>query len=60
MAGHKHDTNPDIGAAFAGLIGGMIFLGAILYGVVLWTNKKFEGHGAEKKAAIAVEAPART
>lgn len=59
MAGHKHDTNPDLGPAFVGLIGGMIFLGAILYGVVVWTNGKFEGHGAEKKAAITVSAPAR-
>lgn len=57
MAGHKHDTNPDMGAAFTGLIGGMIFLGAILYGVVQWTNAKFEGHG-EQKAAVSVEAPA--
>lgn len=59
MAGHKHDTNPDLPAAFTGLIGGAILLGAILYGVVLWTNKKFEGHGAEQKAAVTVEAPVR-
>jgi len=60
MAGHKHDTNPDMGAAFTGLIGGAILLGAILYGVVQWTNSRFEGHAAgEKKAAITMEAPAR-
>jgi hypothetical protein len=58
MAGHKHDTNPDLPAAFMGLIGGAILLGAILYGVVLWTNARFAGHeeGA-KKAAIAVAVP---
>jgi hypothetical protein len=60
MAGHKHDTNPDLGPAFAGLIGGAILLGSILYGVVVWTNKRFEGHGkAEQKAAVSVEAPVR-
>jgi hypothetical protein len=60
MAGHQHDTNPDIGPAFTGLIGGAILLGAILYGVVQWTNGRFEDHEAgEKKAAITVEIPAR-
>ena len=60
MAGHKHDTNPDMGAAFTGLIGGAILLGAILYGVVQWTNARFEGHEkAEKHAVITMEAPAR-
>lgn len=60
MAGQKHDTNPDLGAAFTGLIGGAILLGAILYGVVLWTNARFAGHEkGEKKAMVTVEAPAR-
>ena len=60
MAGHKHDTNPDIGPAFTGLIGGAILLGAILYGVVQWTNGRFEGHEAgEEKATISADAPAR-
>ncbi|MES2524145.1 MAG: hypothetical protein V4617_15675 [Gemmatimonadota bacterium] len=44
----------DTGAAFVGLIGGAIFIGAILYGIVIWTNQQFEGHGeAEKPAASA-------
>jgi hypothetical protein len=59
MAGHKHDTNPDLGPAFTGLIGGAILIGAILYGIVLWTNARFaEHHKAEgKKAALTVVAP---
>lgn len=56
MAGHeKHGS--DTGAAFTGLIGGIIFLGAILYGIVVWTNKRFESHHKEK-AAVTVETPA--
>ncbi|AMW04130.1 hypothetical protein [Gemmatimonas phototrophica] len=58
MAGHQHDTNPDIGPAFTGLIVGAIVIGAILYGIVLWTNARFaEHHKAEKKASISVVAP---
>lgn len=50
MSGHDHHHGSDKGAAFAGLIGGMIFIGAILYGIVLWTNSIFAGHeGGEKK-----------
>lgn len=43
-----------MGAAFTGLIGGAILVGAILYAIVLWTNKKFEGHGAQKASAAQV------
>ncbi len=39
----------DMGAAFAGLIGGAIFIGAILYGIVLLTNASFKSHEAGKK-----------
>ena len=35
-----------------GLIGGAIFIGAIMYGIVLWTNTRFEGHEGGKKAAV--------
>jgi hypothetical protein len=49
-----------MGAAFTGLIGGAILLGAILYGVVQWTNARFEGHEkAEKHAVITMDAPTR-
>ncbi|HYW31429.1 MAG TPA: hypothetical protein VE869_07990 [Gemmatimonas sp.] len=49
----------DTGAAFVGLIGGGIFIGAILYGIVLWTNKQFESHEAEAKpgASVTWESP---
>jgi predicted transporter len=51
-AQHQHDS--DIGAAFTGLIGGAILIGAIMYGIVLWTNKKFESHSETTKASAAV------
>ncbi|WP_309669122.1 hypothetical protein [Gemmatimonas sp.] len=53
MGGHAQQGS-DKGAAFMGLIGGAVLVGAILYGIVIWTNGKFEGHEAEKKAAVAV------
>lgn len=62
MSGHQahggghQDHGSDTGAAFTGLIGGAVFIGLILYGIVLLTNRKFEGeHGAaaaEHKAAV--------
>lgn len=56
MSGH-HTEQSDTGAAFMGLIGGSLFIGIILYGIVLWTNSLFAGHGAaeggEHKAAAA-------
>ena len=39
----------DMGAAFAGLIGGSIFIGAILYGIVLLTNRSFKSEEGAKK-----------
>lgn len=39
-----------MGAAFAGLIGGSLFIGAILYGIVILTNNHFEKEAAEHKA----------
>ena len=36
-------------AAFAGLIGGALFIGAILYGIVLLTNSQFKKEEGEKK-----------
>lgn len=44
----------DKGAAFAGLIGGAIFIGAVVYGLVVWTNGRFAEHeaGAESEHAV--------
>ena len=55
---HDHSKGgSDMGAAFAGLIGGTVFIGAILYGIVLWTNSHFAAEKAEHKAG-AVMTPA--
>ncbi|MBL0940926.1 MAG: hypothetical protein IBJ03_18685 [Gemmatimonadaceae bacterium] len=48
MAGHDNHGGSDMGAAFTGLIGGAILVGAILYGIVIWTNGQFAGHGEAK------------
>ena len=55
MAGHDNHGGSDMGAAFTGLIGGAILVGAILYAIVLWTNAQFAGHG-EAKAHSSVSA----
>lgn len=58
MSGHQTESS-DTGAAFVGLIGGAALIGAILYGIVLLTNAKFNGEkheggapAAEHKASI--------
>ena len=38
-------------AAFMGLVGGAIFIGAILYGIVLLTNNHFKNEAAAKGEA---------
>ncbi len=47
MSHNQHAKGSDMGAAFAGLIGGSLFIGAILYGIVLLTNRHF---ASEKEA----------
>ena len=37
MGGHAQQGS-DKGAAFMGLIGGAVLIGAILYAIVIWTN----------------------
>lgn len=44
MADHNTSGSRDTSAAFAGLIGGAIFIGLVLYTIVLLTNRMFEGH----------------
>lgn len=52
--GHAHvDTSGDKGAAFMGLIGGVVAIGALLYGMVTWTNSRYAHEGGEKPAASA-------
>jgi hypothetical protein len=47
----EHATSgSDTGAAFLGLIGGAIFVGAVLLTIVLLTNRHFENEKAEAGA----------
>lgn len=54
-AGHgADDVAGDKRAAFLGLIGGVVVIFALMYGMVLWTNAQFAGHeGGERPAAEA-------
>ena len=49
--GHHAAHGSDTGAAFMGLLFGIVFIGSILWGIVILTNKSFEGHKAEGAAA---------
>ena len=42
-----HPPSSDTSAAFAGLIGGALFIGAILFGIVVLTNRHFANEKAE-------------
>ena len=56
MSSHTTAHGSDQGAGFTGLIVGAIFVGAILYSVVLLTNHHFAGEKGEKgKPGSAVE-----
>ena len=52
MASHHHDVSQDKGAAFTGLITGVILLGAFIYGMVQWTNSRHHAPAAGGKAAV--------
>ncbi|MCC6241320.1 MAG: hypothetical protein IT353_00685 [Gemmatimonadaceae bacterium] len=58
MSSHSSHGGSDMGAAFAGLIGGAIFIGAVLYGIVVLTNGHFESEKAAHKAGASVSVPA--
>ncbi len=47
MSQHHEAAGSDMGAAFMGLIGGAVFIGAILFGIVVLTNRHFESEKAE-------------
>ena len=54
MSDHQASAGSDMGAAFVGVVGGALLIGAILYGIVLLTNAHFAKEKAEsggKKAA---------
>lgn len=51
MSFHTNLQPEDKPAAFTGLIAGVIFVGVIMYGMVLWTNSRFEGHAPPAGAA---------
>ena len=55
MSSHPHhDVSHDKGAAFTGLILGLVLLGGLMFGMVKWTNGRYAGHeGGEKPAAEA-------
>ncbi len=46
MAHDHHDVSHDKGPAFLGLFGGLVVIGALMYGMVVWTNAQFAGHSA--------------
>lgn len=48
-----HDVSHDKGAAFVGLIGGMVVIGLFLFGMVKWTNHHLAAEGGERPAAAA-------
>ena len=48
----------DWSAAFMGLVGGTLFIGAILYGIVLLTNNHFKKEAGDKKTgSTAIASP---
>lgn len=52
---HEQKGGSDMGAAFAGLIGGSLFIGAILYGIVILTNNHFKSAEGHQTGAVTVE-----
>ena len=51
-----HDWKADARAAFMGLIFGALALLAIMYAIVQYTNRKFEGHSAATTPATTTPA----
>jgi hypothetical protein len=47
MSQATHSHGSDKGAAFAGLIGGAIFIAIVVVALVFWTNSLFDAHEAE-------------
>ncbi len=53
---HSPSHGSDKGAAFAGLIGGAIFIAIVVYALVVWTNNLFDSHEGEHAETAAVSA----
>jgi hypothetical protein len=53
MSSHTPAHGSDKGAGFTGLIVGALFVGLILYSVVLLTNRHFAGEKGEKGTTAA-------
>lgn len=53
---HSPSQGSDKGAAFAGLIGGAIFIAIVMYALVVWTNKLFDSHEGEHADAATAAA----
>lgn len=53
MAHDTHAHGSDKGAAFAGLIGGFIFIAVVVYALVMWTNSRFDAHEGGSDHAVA-------
>lgn len=49
--GAHHDVSDDKGAAFVGLIAGMLLLGGFLFGMVKWTSHHLDAREAHTTAA---------
>ena len=58
MSENHSGPGRDMRAAYAGLIGGALFIGAILYTIVLLTNKHFDNEKAGEKKTSQLAQPA--
>ena len=50
-----HDVSQDKGAAYVGLVGGIVLIGAFLFGMVTWTNHHLNAGEGGKPAAEATK-----
>ena len=46
-----HPAGSDKGAAYVGLVSGLVFLIVVVFSIVTWTNGKYAHEGGEKAAA---------
>jgi predicted cobalt transporter CbtA len=60
MAHDTHSHGSDKGAAFAGLIGGFVFIAVVVYALVVWTNGRFDAHESPDGGDHAVAPSAAT